>query len=70
MNLNTGVCGNSKLDTVKITTSWKRYTRIYNTESLNGSLTIYANSTSAWYITDIKLEVGNKATDWTPAPLS
>lgn len=33
-----------------------------------GSLTFYTNSTDPWTIRNIKLEKGNKATDWTPAP--
>lgn len=33
-----------------------------------GSLTFYTNSTDPWIIRNIKLEKGNKATDWTPAP--
>ena len=36
--------------------------------SAGGSLTFYTNSTMPWTIRNIKLERGNKATDWTPAP--
>lgn len=36
--------------------------------SAGGSLTFYTNSTTPWTIRNIKLEKGNKATDWTPAP--
>ena len=36
--------------------------------SAGGSLTFYTNSTTPWTIRNIKLERGNKATDWTPAP--
>lgn len=42
--------------------------KVTYTAAIGGSLTFYTNSTSHWDISAIKLEKGNKATDWTPAP--
>lgn len=50
-----------------ITTSWQRFTEIY--EASSGSITFWlteANKTV--YLTKIKMENGDKVTDWTPAP--
>ncbi|WP_071146157.1 hypothetical protein [Bacteroides ihuae] len=54
-----------------ISTSWKTITKIFkNTSTVNQSLRVYLYSIGsvivnvAW----VKLEKGNKATDWTPAP--
>jgi hypothetical protein len=60
-----------------ITTSWKRLWIVYNTNSnvessgVNPSLIflrIKSGYTGTIYITNIKLEAGNKATAWSPAP--
>ena len=57
--------GHASVTPHSITTSWKKFTREYNID-LTGSLTFYGIGT--FYITNIKLERGNKVTDWTPAP--
>lgn len=49
-------------------TTWKRYTVTY-TPTGTGSLTFYIdNANTEVHIAKVKLEKGNKATDWTPAP--
>ena len=50
-----------------LTTNWQRFTEIYTADS--GSVSFWlteANKTA--YITKIKMENGNKVTDWIPAP--
>ena len=57
-------------NTVILSTSWNRYIcKIKSTATIasGGTLSIQINKDSA-YITNIKLEKGNKPTDWTPAP--
>ena len=57
-------------NTVTLSTSWDRYIcKIKSTATIasGGTLSIQINKDSA-YITNIKLEKGNKATDWTAAP--
>ena len=54
-----------------ITTEWKRYTgTIYSTVTASdGTLSFTAGSLNVTYcIANVKLEKGNKATDWSPAP--
>ena len=58
-----------------ITTEWKRYSHTFkivfkNGEGNNIDYSIYGNYGTGKYIhaRNIKLELGNKATDWTPAP--
>ena len=49
-------------------TTWKRYTVTY-TPTGTGSLTFYIdNANTEVHIAQVKLEKGNKPTDWTPAP--
>lgn len=55
----------------ELTTNWVKYVRfITSTESADGgTLSFSINNTNAtYYIANVKLELGNKATDWTPAP--
>lgn len=54
------------LDT-EITTTWAKYS--YNIPSFSGAIYFMAvDQGTTYYIDDIKLEVGNVATDWTPSP--
>lgn len=60
--------GTTGVKNYELTTEWTKYTHTYNCTS-TGSLTFWLNDANTTaYITKIKLEVGNKATDWTPAP--
>lgn len=61
-------CANAGLNRLSITNSWKKYELTY-TPNAAGALTftiVSANITV--YLSKIKLEKGNVATDWTPAP--
>ena len=49
------------------TNKWYKFTATY-TAAANGSLSFYANKAGSFAISKIKLERGNKATDWSPAP--
>lgn len=59
--------GGATLFNSKLTTSWGRYS--YTISSFSG--TIYfmgVDAGTTYYLDDIKLEIGNIATDWTSAP--
>lgn len=54
-----------------LTTGWRKYIATFkSTDTVTGgTLSFQINDTNAtYYIANIKLELGNKATDWTPAP--
>lgn len=54
-----------------VTTNWERYTgTIYSTVTAStGTLSFTVGSLNVtYYIANVKLELGNKPTDWTPAP--
>ena len=57
---------------VHITTEWKRYWVKWTQTPANDKKSVivgrHSSTTSNVYIRAVKLEVGNKATDWTPAP--
>ena len=57
--------GNNHDLTHATTTAWKKFERTYPAGS-SGSVTFHGVGT--FYITNVKLETGNKPTDWTPAP--
>lgn len=48
------------------TTDWQKYSTVFAAN--NTKLNIYFTSVGTYYIYHSKLELGNKATDWTPAP--
>lgn len=57
--------------TVTLTTTWKRYTGTIRSTATSdsGSLSFSVNNINAtYYIAAVKLEKGNKPTDWSPAP--
>jgi hypothetical protein len=63
--------GSSKTETVDVSTSWKRYSWAFTSDSTvsTGSASFYNGSTSATIQFRLpKLEIGNKATEWSPAP--
>ena len=58
-------------DDITLTTSYARYTTKITSSNTNAGGTLSFSCTNAVgdiTITNVKLEVGNKATDWTPAP--
>lgn len=60
-------CATNK-NNYSLTTSWQRFTFTYQA-SVAGSLTFWAvEANKDIYLANIKLERGNKATDWSPAP--
>ena len=56
--------------TLALTSEWQRYEGLINcTETADtGTLSLSVNKVCTIYVTDIKLEKGNKATAWSPAP--
>ena len=65
--LYSGVAGGNYRAPFELTTDWKRYTRTY-IAYIEGSLSFFLLEAGEFDITEVKLEKGNKATDWTPAP--
>lgn len=47
-------------------TEWQKYSIVFTANDTN--LNIYFTNVGTYYIYHSKLEIGNKATDWTPAP--
>lgn len=67
--------GNIAFGTAALTTIWKYYTYTLNVKDANTNNRFYFGGGSSWKDTDVfvyiafpKLEKGNKATDWSPAP--
>lgn len=61
-------CGGIASETFTLSTEWKRYSYTFSSATVGtGSLSIYRNAGSV-ELRKPKLEIGNKATDWTPAP--
>lgn len=50
-----------------LSTEWKKFEMTY-TATGTGSVTFKLNSAGTLYLANIKIELGNVATDWTPAP--
>ena len=64
----TNVACTTNKNNYSLTTSWQRFTFTYQA-SAAGSLTFWAvEANKDIYLANIKLERGNKATDWSPAP--
>ena len=66
--MQTNVAGGSAgVGNYDLTTSWKKFVHTY--EASAGSIAFWSNEANTTiYLTKIKLEHGEKATDWTPAP--
>lgn len=67
--------GNVAFGTAALTTTWKYYTYTLNVKDANTNNRFYFGGGCSWKDTDVfvyiafpKLEKGNKATDWSPAP--
>ena len=56
-----------KIASFKTTTNWARYSVTY-VSSGTGDLTFKVLAAGTLYLTNVKIEQGNKVTDWTPAP--
>lgn len=56
-----------KIASFKTTTNWVRYSVTY-VSSGTGDLTFKVLAAGTLYLTNVKIEQGNKVTDWTPAP--
>lgn len=66
--IQSNVAINNNIVSHQLTTEWKKYVITYTTATY-GSLTFRPNYAGvAIYLANVKLELGNKATDWTPAP--
>lgn len=66
--LQTNVANTTNKKEYSLTTEWQRFTHTY-TAGTGGSLTFYPATTDVYmYITNVKIEIGSFATDWTPAP--
>ena len=58
------------LPNAPVTTSWKKYTVTFVTQNPSVRVHVYPviPAEQKFYLTEFKLEKGNKATDWSPAP--
>ena len=66
--LRVGVGGQEQvIEDFTLISEWKKFAKTYtNTET--GSISFFLKAAGTYQLTNVKLEVGNKATDWTPAP--
>lgn len=65
ISLNFGI-ENVLVQKITLTNTWKRYSITVNV--VNGNMIIYALSASTFYIHSLKIEEGNKVTDWNYNP--
>lgn len=56
------------LGQVDLTNDWQRISNTFRVNTASGAWVIYADNSTLLKIKDIKIEKGNVATDWTPAP--
>jgi hypothetical protein len=56
------------LGQVDLTNDWQRISNTFHVNTASGAWVIYADNSTLLKIKDIKIEKGNVATDWTPAP--
>ena len=55
------------IDSATLSKDWQKFSMVY-TANGTGSVTFKLMSGGTLYLTNFKIERGNKATDWTPAP--
>ena len=69
MRIKVAIGGNDVLITAapSATNTWTRYTVTYTSTGI-GSLSFWADRAGEWGLAFVKLEYGNIASDWTPAP--
>ena len=60
--------GNNSLGRVDLTNDWQRISNTFRVNTISGNWVIYANKSTLLKVKHIKIEKGNVATDWTPAP--
>ena len=61
---------NGKIFTIDVANTWIRLVNTFKTSDINSNIRVYGTKSSGciFHITNIKVEKGNKPTDWTPAP--
>ena len=64
--INCGCAGN--LQAVTVGTTWSKYTIKYTASNTSSLMFNIAKANVKLYLSQIKLEKGNKASDWSPAP--
>ena len=64
--INCGCAGN--LQAVTVGTTWSKYTIKYTASNTSSLMFNIAKANVKLYLSQIKLEKGNRATDWSPAP--
>ncbi|MDC6079200.1 tail fiber domain-containing protein [Limosilactobacillus fermentum] len=60
--------GSNSLDRVDLTNDWQRISNTFRVNTINGNWAMYADNSTLLKVKHIKIEKGNVATDWTPAP--
>lgn len=60
--------GDGSLGRVDLTDNWQRISNTFRVNTISGNWAIYANNSTLLKIKHIKIEKGNKPTDWSPAP--
>lgn len=66
--IQTNVAGSMNVTNHDVTTSWTKFTKTY-TATAQGSITFWPNVANVTiYLANVKLELGNVITDWSPSP--
>lgn len=66
--LHTANGGTRNLQSYSLTTTWTYFTRTYVAIGNNGSLSFFLDKAASFDLANVKMELGNKPTDWTPSP--
>lgn len=59
---------NGSLGTTIVTNNWQRVSNTIHVNKISGQWIIYPANSTDFYVKHLKIEEGNKPTDWTPAP--